>query len=118
MLITVAMASAPFLTTGRCSPAPTARIQACGGLMTAANSLMPNMPRLEMVKPPPWYSSGLSLPSLARAARSFISAEMVGEALLVGFADDRRDQATVDGDRDRDVDVLELVELVAAPRSR
>ena len=41
--------------------------------MMAANCLMPNMPRLEMVKPPPWNSSSFSLPALARAARSFIS---------------------------------------------
>ena len=35
----VATASAPSLTTGRCSPAPTARMPACGGLMTAEKSL-------------------------------------------------------------------------------
>jgi hypothetical protein len=49
--------AAPFLTTGRCSPAPTARMAPCGGLMMAENSLMPNMPRLEIEKPPPWNSS-------------------------------------------------------------
>ena len=38
---------------------------------------MPNMPRLLIEKPPPWNSSGFSLPSLARLARSFISLEMV-----------------------------------------
>ena len=53
-LITVAMESAPSYTTGRCSPAPTARMQPWGGLMTAENSLMPNMPRLETEKVPPW----------------------------------------------------------------
>jgi hypothetical protein len=34
------------------------------------------MPRLEMVKVPPWYSSGLSLPSRALAASALVSAEM------------------------------------------
>src|SRR3546814_9429694 len=76
------MESAPSFTTGRCSPAPTARMQPCGGLMTAAKSLMPNMPRLETEKVPPWYSSGFSLPSRARPARSFISLAMVARPLV------------------------------------
>ncbi len=80
--MTVATASAPSLTTGRFSPAPTARMQPWGGLMMAANSRTPNMPRLETVKVPPWYSSGLSLPSRARPARSFISAEIVARPLV------------------------------------
>jgi hypothetical protein len=42
----------------------------------AANSSMPNMPRLEIVNVPPWYSSGLSLPSRAREARDLVSAEI------------------------------------------
>ncbi len=66
--MTVATASAPFFTTTRCSPAPTARIVACGGLMTAEKFLMPNMPRLDTADVPPWYSSGFSLRALARAA--------------------------------------------------
>ncbi len=48
-----------------------------GGLMTAPNDLMPNMPRFDTAVVPPWYSSGLSFLVRARAARSFISAEMV-----------------------------------------
>ena len=74
--ITVAILISPFLATARSSPAPTARMVACGGLMTAAKSLMPNMPRLETAAVPPWYSSGLSLRPLARAPRSFISLEI------------------------------------------
>lgn len=45
--------------------APTASIAACGGLTMAANCLMPNMPRLLMVKVPPMNSSGWSLFSFA-----------------------------------------------------
>ena len=46
-------AGVPASTT-RCSPLPTARMAACGALMTAEKSEMePNMPRLEMVKEPP-----------------------------------------------------------------
>ena len=56
-------------------PAPTAKIAPCGGLITASKLSMPNMPKLEIAKLPPWYSCGASLRSLARVARSFISAE-------------------------------------------
>lgn len=49
----------------------TARIQACGGLMMAVKFLMPNIPKLEILKDPPWYSLGLSLLILARAAKSY-----------------------------------------------
>ena len=41
------MTISPPLTTTRCSPAPTARIVACGGLMTAAKFFTPIMPMLE-----------------------------------------------------------------------
>ena len=41
-------------TTSLFSPPPTARMHACGGLMTAEKFLIPNIPRLEMVKVPPW----------------------------------------------------------------
>ena len=61
--MTVAMASASFFTTGRFAPAATARIADCGGLMMAENSVTPNMPMLEMEKPPPLNSSGFSLPA-------------------------------------------------------
>ena len=37
----------PLRTTARSSLVPTARMVACGGLMTAVKSLMPYMPRLE-----------------------------------------------------------------------
>src|SRR5690348_18456523 len=68
--MTVAIATAPLRTTGCCTPAATARMQDCGGLITAVNSLTPNMPRFEIEKVPPWNSSSLSLLDLARAARS------------------------------------------------
>ncbi len=51
--MTVATASAPSLTTGRCSPAPTAKIAPWGGLMIAEKLLIPYMPRLEIEKVPP-----------------------------------------------------------------
>ncbi len=45
--------------------------------MIALNDFTPYMPRFEIEKPPPWNSSGFSLPARARAARSFISLLMV-----------------------------------------
>src|SRR5579885_1738454 len=57
--------------------APTASIVACGGLMIAVNARTLCMPRLEIADAPPRYSDGCSLLLRARAARSFISAEIV-----------------------------------------
>jgi len=45
----------------RGTPAPTARMHACGGLITAEKEVMPNMPKLETENEPPWNSSGCSL---------------------------------------------------------
>merc|ERR1712059_198949 len=42
----------------------------------AVNSAMPNIPKLEMVKVPPWNSSSFNLFSLALPASSFTSAEI------------------------------------------
>ena len=50
--------------------------------MTASNCLIPIMPMFEIEAVPPWNSSGLSLPSLARAARSFISVEIAATPLV------------------------------------
>ena len=56
--------------------APTARISDSGGLRMAVNCSMLIMPRLLMEKVLPVYSSGWSLRSLARVARSRISVAM------------------------------------------
>ena len=111
----VAASILPFLTIARSSPAPTARIVACGGLITAVKSLMPYMPRLDTAVVPPWYSSGLSLRARARAAKSFISLEMVDSDLRLGVADDRRDQAARHRHRDADVGMLVLEHAALGP---
>lgn len=49
--------------------------------MIAVNWLMPYIPKFETVNVPPWYSSGLSLPSRALAARDLVSAEMAARPL-------------------------------------
>ena len=81
-VMTVATAISPSRTTTFCSPAPTARIAAWGGLTIEVKWLTPYMPRLETEKLPPWYSSGFSLPSRARPASSFISLAICARPLL------------------------------------
>src|SRR5665213_2201963 len=76
----------PFLTIARSSPAPTARMVACGGLITAVKSLMPYMPRIDTADVPPWYSFGLSLRARARAAHAVVRHHLVA-ALLEQRAD-------------------------------
>ena len=49
--------------------------------MIAVNSVTPNIPRLEIVKVEPVNSSGFSLRSRARAARSLTSREMSSTVL-------------------------------------
>lgn len=63
-------------TTSRFSVPPTARMHDCGGLMIAQNCVTLNMPKLEMVKVPPWNSAGWSLPSRAFAASVLTSCEI------------------------------------------
>ena len=55
-------------TTGVGVSAPTARIAACGGLMTAAKFEIPYMPRLDTVKVPPESSGGVIMPARTRSA--------------------------------------------------
>ena len=43
---------------------PTARMQACGGLMTAENSVMPNIPRFEILMEKKIKSHALFCPEL------------------------------------------------------
>src|SRR5580765_7836322 len=57
----------PARTTGTSRIAPTARIAACGGLMTAAKSVTGSMPRFESVNVPPVRSSDAKRPARARS---------------------------------------------------
>src|SRR5579872_1642880 len=63
------VANAPSRATTRSSVAPTARIATCGGLSTATNCSMPNIPRFEIVNVPPSRSACCSLLSRARCTR-------------------------------------------------
>ena len=60
--------------TARSAIAPTARIAACGGLITAAKLSIPNIPRLETVKVAPESSGGVIEPSRTRSASARESA--------------------------------------------
>ena len=44
-----AVSTPPSVSTGSVSRPPTAKMAVCGGLMMAVNSLIPNMPRLDML---------------------------------------------------------------------
>src|SRR5262245_38441302 len=74
--IKVATSTSSPTTIGRFPAVPTARMVACGGLITASKLWMPYMPRLEMEVVPPWYSCGASRRLRARSARSRISLEI------------------------------------------
>src|ERR687895_282792 len=58
----------PSRTTGRSAIAPTERIAAWGGLITALKFDTPYIPRLETVKVPPESSGGVTVPSRTRLA--------------------------------------------------
>ena len=52
---------------------PIAKIDACGGLIIAENSLIPNIPRFDIVIDPPIYCSGFKEFDFANFANSLIS---------------------------------------------
>src|SRR6478735_8344520 len=58
----------PSRTTGRSAIAPTARIAACGGLITAEKPSIPYIPRLETVNVAPESSGGVICPPRTRCA--------------------------------------------------
>jgi len=89
-------------TTGRSSPAPTARMVACGGLITAVKSLMPCMPRLETALAPP------SIPPASACARGRAqpipsSREMTDKDFVSALRKQRCYQPILDCHRDADV---------------
>src|SRR5579884_1075954 len=64
------ISTAPSRATGVSTAAPTARIAACGGLSTATNCSIPNMPRFEIVNVPSSKSRVVSRFSRARPTES------------------------------------------------
>src|SRR5215210_8039188 len=108
--------TSPSRTTGRGVISPTARIAACGGLITAVKRLIPNIPRLETLNVPDESSGGAhALVQRARVARD------LAERLAVGVEDRRHDQRVLAGHGDADVDArveLELPVAVGAVRAR
>src|SRR3954470_22368397 len=104
--------------------APTVRIAACGGVITAVNSSMPYMPRLEIVNVPPATSGGGIFPSrplgrsdlpLAHLLSKLVRvARNLAERLAVGVEDRRNDERVLSRDRDADVHSRVLLELAVA----
>jgi hypothetical protein len=81
--------------------------------MIGVDIRLPNTPPLEMVKVPPGHVGHVSVPSLAFMAEHGDRLLDLGEAQRIGISDYRHDQALRRGDRDRDVDVLVIDDLVA-----
>ena len=84
--------------------------------MIGVDSIEPNTPPLQIVNVPPVSSSSVSLPSCARLPKSAICLLDVGDRQLVGVAQDRHDQAARAADRDADVEVAVVDDVVAVDR--
>ena len=76
----------------------------------------PNCPGFVMVKVPSCTSSGLSCLDLARVGEVGDRATQIEHVHLVGVLDDRHDQAGIERDRDPEVDVLLVDDVVAVER--
>ena len=104
-------------TTGRFSTLPMPRIATCGWLMIGMPNSAPKTPGLVIVNVPPATSSGLSCFARARFARSAIGAAQARRRFFSSaFLIDRHDQPPVERDRDADVDVLVIDDVVAVDR--
>ena len=113
--------TSPSRTTGVGAIAPTARIAACGGLMTATKLWIPNMPRLDTVNVPDESSGGVIAPARTRSASARDSRGDLAERLAVGVEHGRDDERVLAGHRDADVHArveLELAVAVGAVRAR
>ena len=113
--ITVATSMAPATTTAAGLPAPTARIADCGGLMIAANSSTPYMPRFVTLMLPPSRSRCCKL---ARVGLLDELPDPPGDSARRGALDapeHRSDQAALGGDGHADVDGVEPTHRVVGP---
>ena len=103
-----------------CRPRRPPGSYAWGGLITASNCLIPYMPRFEIDAVPPLYSSGASLPSLARVRRGpSISVAIRESRLLASRASTMIGVISPPGidDRHRDVGALANLTSVVACRT-
>ena len=91
---------------------------AWGGLIIAVKLSMPNMPMLETVIVPPWYSSGLRPPSRALVAEVLGLARDLGEPLAADVPYDGGDEALVEGHGHRHVHLLVQLYALAWCRGR
>ena len=95
--------TSPSRATGVSTVAPTARIAACGGLRTATNCSIPNMPRFEIVNVPSSRSCAVSLLSRARPTTSPRAAATSASDSRSTLRMHRDDEALRRGDGDPDV---------------
>ena len=105
-VITVATSILPSTTTARFSPAPTARIAACGGLMTAVKSLIAEHAEIGDREAAAFEFLRLQLLGAGAFGERFHFVGDDGEALFFGAEDDRRDEAEIERDGDADIGML------------
>ena len=74
--------------------------------MIAVKRSIPNMPRFDTVNVEPVISWPLSWRLFARVGEIADLGGDRADALLIGVADDRGDEAVLDRDRDADVDAV------------
>ena len=98
--------------------APTARMAPWAGSITAVNSTTSYMPRLEMAKVPPEYSSGRSFLLRARSINVFGLTGDLAQALPVALADDGDDESVLQRHGHADVHPLEQAHLPVVSRRR
>ena len=114
--IVLATASWPSRTIGRSFTAPTARIAACGGLITATSSSTSSMPTFERLNVPPDRSSPPKRPWRAFSVSAAARGGDLAKRQRLGAVQHRHDQAVVDRDGDADVDVVVQLDGAVAPR--
>jgi hypothetical protein len=102
---------------GRFSMEPVPRMADVPSGMTGMPTTVPSTPGFVMENVAPWISSGLSLRSRARAARSLMRRAMPTRFSSSAFLDHRHDQAGVEVDGDADVDVAAVDDAVAGDRA-
>ena len=110
----VSSPSAPVITLGRFSIAPTQRMPTCGWLMIGVPISDPKTPGIRDREGAVLHLARIE-PLRARAIREVVErSRESGQRQIVGVLDHRDDQAPVERDRDADVDLLAVDDLVAA----
>ena len=85
---------------------PTPRIAAWGGLMIGAKSVTPIIPKFEMVKEPPLYSTSFSLPFFRASGEVLYLYGNLPDIFIIGETDDGCKKPLFDRNGHGDIDAL------------